>query len=79
MIAAKIRTYVRERSRDQVLTLLSFGFLTGWVISLPYEGPVLYGYITTSGQDLLFINSYNLFFLLQGFWVELRSHAEMNP
>jgi len=62
----KIHTYIQERSRDQIFTLLSFGFLTGWVISLPYEGPVFYGYITNSGQDLFYINSYNLFFLAAG-------------
>jgi DNA-binding CsgD family transcriptional regulator len=61
-----ISAYLHERSRDQIFTLLSFGFLTGWVISLPYEGPVFYGYIAKSGKDLLYINSYNLFFLAAG-------------
>ena len=50
----------------QFLTIATFGLLTGWVISLPYDGPVFYAYMAGSKGDFPSINHYNLFFLATG-------------
>jgi len=65
-IIHKLCAYYHDRNNNQILTIVSFAFLTGWVISFPYEGPVFYALIAGSASELTFINTYNLFFLAMG-------------
>lgn len=58
-----------DRSLNQIYSIVSFAFLIGWIISFPYEGPVFYSLIARSGEDLAYINSYNLFALAGGLLV----------
>jgi DNA-binding CsgD family transcriptional regulator len=53
-------------SKNQLYSIIAFSFLIGWIISLPYEGPVFYSLISRSAEDYSFINSFSLFALATG-------------
>lgn len=73
-----ISDYFCDRNKNEITTIISFALLVGWIISFPYEGPVLYALISNASQIDISINSYNLLLLavglLLGGFIPIPSH-----
>lgn len=59
--------YGRAKEQNEKATILSFALFTGWIISLPYEGPVLYALTSAASTPVnTALNKYNLLLLATG-------------
>ena len=64
---------LREKlGKTGALTTVSFGLLVGWVVSVLYEGPLLYSLAQANGLDGSVINGANLLALAVGLLVGMR-------
>jgi len=53
-------------SKNRLYLLASFSLLFGWIMSLPYEGPVLFALAGEKGIDYLMLNTLTVFFHFAG-------------
>lgn len=53
-------------NKNQYYILISFSIVFGWIMSLPYEGPVLYALAEEKGIDWIFLNTLAVFFHFAG-------------
>lgn len=58
--------FLGRLGRDGLSATLSFGLLVGWVISLLYEGPLLYAMALAEGVDGPLVDAANLLLLVVG-------------